>query len=136
MCVCERQARYSVRERVRVKGIRHVGVAMLHTIHCVQHATHEEAVAVVTTPEASAKCSYRLKVSRMEVDEQDHFLVEALRVQSRVEQPEARLIHGKLHLEDTNKKRLERSKNLQTKNKFEFFFFLLGLKVAESINKI
>lgn len=36
----------------------------------------------------------------MEADEKDHFLVEALCVQSGVEQPKTQLIHSKLHLEN------------------------------------
>lgn len=37
----------------------------------------------------------------MEVDEQDYFLMEALCIQSGVEQPQARLINSKLHLANT-----------------------------------
>lgn len=125
--VCERQARYGVCERVRVEGVRHVGVATLHTIHCVEHAAHQEAVAVAAAPETRAKGSYRLEVPGMEVDEQDDFLVEALRVQSRVEQPEARLVHGKLHL----KNQIMRWKKIYIPMKQICFYFLFrGLKVA------
>lgn len=95
--VCERQARHSVRERVCVKGVRHVGIAMLHTVHCVEHATNQEAVTVATVPKTRAEAPYWLQVSGAEVDEQHYFLVEALCVQSRVEHPQARLIHSKLH---------------------------------------
>ena len=103
--VRERQAWYSVCERVRIKGVCHVGVATLHTIYCVKHATHQEGVAVATTTETCSKGLYCLKVSGMEVDEQDYFLVEALCVKSGVKQPQARLIYSQLHLQ--RKKRRE-----------------------------
>lgn len=124
VCVCERQARHGVRECVRVEGVRHVGVATVHAIHCIEHAAHQEAVAVATPPETSAKGSYRLKVSGMEVDEQDDFLVEALRVQSGVEQPEAGLIDCKLHL----KNQIMRWKQLQSCNKCVYLFFIFSLR--------
>lgn len=100
MHVRERQARHGVCECVRVKGIRHIRIMAVHTVHCIKHATNQEAVAVAATPKACAKGSYRLQVSRVQVDEQNYFLVEALCVQSRVEEPQTRLIYSKLHLEN------------------------------------
>lgn len=98
--VCESEARHRVREGVCVKGVCHVGISTLHTIHCIKHAANQEGVAIATSPKTCAKGPYRLQISRTEMDEQDHFLVEALCVQSGVEQPQARLINSKLHLEN------------------------------------
>lgn len=83
--VCKCQARHGVCERVGVEGIRHVGVMVLHAVHAIEHATNKEAVSVKTAAEACAEGPYWLKVSGTEVDEQDHFLVETLGVQGRVE---------------------------------------------------
>lgn len=96
--VCERQARHAVRERVRVEGVCHVGVVVLHAVHCVEHAANQEAVAVATPPKACAEALYWLQVSVAEVEEQRYFLVEALRVHGGIQQPQARLIHSKLQL--------------------------------------
>lgn len=85
MHVRERQARHSVCERVCVKSVCHVGIVALHTVHSVKHATNQEGVSIVTTTKTCAKTAYWLKVSRMEVSEQDYFLVEALCVHCRVE---------------------------------------------------
>lgn len=85
MHVRERQARHSVRERVRVKGVRHVSVVTLHAVHCIKHTANQEAVPVATAPEARAEALDWLQVSGAEVDEQDYFLVESLRVQSGVQ---------------------------------------------------
>lgn len=100
MHVRERQARHGVCECVCVKGVCHVSVATLHTVHCVKHAANQEAVSVATASKTCAEALYRLQVSGAEVDEQDYFLVEALCVQSGVEQPQAGLINCKLHLEN------------------------------------
>ena len=97
--VGECQTRHGVCERVCVKGVGHVSVAMFHTVHCVKHAADQEAVSVATTPQTCAEALYGLQVSVAQVEEQDDLLVEALRVQSRVQQPQAGLIHSKLHLE-------------------------------------
>lgn len=105
--VCERQARHRVCQRVCVESVGHVGKVALHAVHCVQHAAHQEGVSVATAPETRPKGLNRLEVSGMEADEEDHFLVEALRVQSGVEQPQTQLIHSKLHLE--NRKRIRQS---------------------------
>lgn len=96
--VDEGQTGHGVRQCVRVKGVRHVGVVTLHTVHCVENAAHQEAVSVEAAAEARAEGLDGLQVPRTDLDQEDHFLVEALGVESRVEQPEARLIHSKLHL--------------------------------------
>lgn len=93
------QARHGVRQRVRVEGIRHVSVVTLHAVDCVQHAADQEAVPVEAAAEPGAEALDGLQVPRADLDEEDHLLVEALGVQGRVEHPQARLIHGKLHLE-------------------------------------
>lgn len=97
MHVRERQARHGVRERVRVKGVCHVSEAALHAVHCIKHTANQEAVSIAATPKACAEAPYWLQVSGVDVDEQDYFLVEALCVHSRVEQPEAGLVNSKLH---------------------------------------
>lgn len=99
MRVRERQARHGVCQRVRVEGVGHVSVVALHAVHCIKHTANQEAVSVATTSKTCAEALYRLQVSGVEVDEQDDFLMEALGVQSRVEQPQAGLINSKLHLE-------------------------------------
>lgn len=97
MCVCEGQAGHGVCERVCVEGVRHVGVAMLHAVHAIQNAANQEAVAIETAPKTRAKGPYGLEVSRVKMEEEHHLRVETLRVQRWVEQPQARLIHSKLH---------------------------------------
>lgn len=87
--VCECQAWHSVCKRVRVEGIGHVGIVTVHTIYCVEHTTNQEAVPIATTSQTCAEAPDWLQVTRLEVDEQDHFLVEALSIQSRIEQPQA-----------------------------------------------
>lgn len=103
--VRERQARHSVRQRVRVEGVRHISVVTLHTVHCIKHTAHQEAVSVATTSKTCAEALYRLQVSGVEVDEQDYFLMKAFGVQSRVKQPQAGLIDSKLHLEKQHEHR-------------------------------
>jgi len=98
--VGERQAGHGVRERVRVEGVGDVGVAPLHAVHGVEHAAHQEAVPEAAAPESRPEALDGLQVSVAQVDEEGHFLVEALRVQSRVEQPQAGLVHRKLQLKD------------------------------------
>lgn len=98
--VDEGQTGHGVRQRVRVEGVRHVGVVTLHAVHGVQDAAHQEAVPVAAAAEARAEGLDGLQVPRADLDQQDHFLVEALGVQGRVEQPEARLVHSELHLVD------------------------------------
>lgn len=85
MHVREGEAWHGVCERVRVKGVRHIGVVTLHTVHAVEHATHQEAVAVVIATKTCAKAAYREQVAGAEVGEQDDFLVKPLCVHSWVE---------------------------------------------------
>lgn len=97
--VCECQTWHGVCQRVCVKGVCHISVVTLHTVHCIKHTTNQEAVSIATTPKTCAEALYWLQVSGVEVDEQYNFLMEALGVQSGVEQPQAGLINSKLHLE-------------------------------------
>lgn len=94
VCVREGQGGHGVRECVCVKGVRHVGVVTLYTVHGVKHAANQEAVAVATVPKTRAEAPYWLQVSGAEVGQQHYLLVEAFCVQSGVEQPQARLIHS------------------------------------------
>lgn len=100
-------------KRVRVEGICHIGVATLHAIHSIKYATNQEGVAVAAASEARAEGVDGLQVSVMELDEENYFLVETLRVQSGIEQPEAGLIHRKLHLENQTGCKWLRTKNMQ-----------------------
>lgn len=120
--VRERQARHGVCERVCVKGICHVGIVTLHTVHCIEHTANQEAVAIATAPKTRAEAPYWLQVPGVEVGEQDYFLVEALCVQSGIEQPQARLIHSKLHLENIIIISLEMEKLSEHTFKLTFIF--------------
>lgn len=111
-------------ERVCVKGVCHVSVVTLHTVHCIKHTANQEAVSIATTPKTCAKTPYWLQVSGAEVDEQDHFLVEALCVQSGVEQPQAGLINSKLHLENITCCSLQRTKYVKLENTFILKVFI------------
>ncbi len=105
MHVRERQARHGVCECVCVKGVRHISIVTLHAVHCIEHTANQEAVSIATTSKTCPEGSYWLQVSGVEVDKQDDFLMEALCVQSGVEQPEARLINSKLHLVNITEKK-------------------------------
>lgn len=78
--VCDGQTWHGVRQRVRVKGVCHICIMTLHAVHGVKYAANQEPIPVATTSEARAEGLYRLQVPGVDVDEKDHFLMEALGV--------------------------------------------------------
>lgn len=78
--VCEGQTWHCVRQRVCVKGVCHICIMTLHTVYCVKYAANQEVISVATTPEACAEGLYWMQVPGVDVDEKDHFLMEALGV--------------------------------------------------------
>lgn len=79
------QTGHGVRQCVCVEGVRHVGGVTLHTVHCVEDTAHQEAVSIKAAAEPRAEGLDGLQIPRTDLDQEDHFLVEALGVESRVE---------------------------------------------------
>ena len=98
--ILEQQPGDDLRVGVGVKGVGDVGIALVVAVHGVQHPADDEAVAVEVPPEPRAPRGLLLcaQVHGVELAQDDDLLAEALVVQGRVDEPQAILIHGKVHI--------------------------------------
>lgn len=98
--VLKQQPGNNLRVGVGVKSIGDVGVPLVIAVHGIQHPTDDEAVAIEIPPEPSAPGGLLLcaQVHGIELAQDNDLLAEAFVIQSGINEPQAILIHGKVHV--------------------------------------
>lgn len=98
--VLKQQSRDNLRVGVGVEGIGDIGVPLVVTVHGVEHPADDKAVAVEIPPEPRAPRGLLVgaQVHGVELAQDDDFLAEAFFIQGWVDEPQAVLIHSKVHI--------------------------------------
>lgn len=83
-----------------VKGIRDVGVLLVVAVHSIKDTTDDEAVPIEVLPQACPPCGLLLgaQVHRIQFAQNNDLLVEAIIANGWVNDPQAILIHSKVHI--------------------------------------
>jgi len=98
--VLEEQPGDDLRVGVCVKGVGDVGVPLVVAVDRIQDPADDKAVPVEVLPQPCPPRRLLLgaEVSRIQLAQHNHLLVEALVVDGRVDDPQAVLIHSKVHV--------------------------------------
>lgn len=98
--ILKEQPRDDLRVGVRIKGVGDVGIPLVVAVDRIQDPTDDKAIPVEVLAQPRPPCGLLLgaEIGRIQLAQHDHLLVEALIAYGWVDDPQAVLIHGKVHI--------------------------------------